>query len=67
MTKRERLMNALAEIKDTCIKNSDYDEGCGKRCPFLMGKDGDDFRDCEVVQFVRNDVYTPNEWAEGRE
>lgn len=71
MTKHDRLMNALAEIKTICSKNEDVDLGCGKRCPFLMGKDGDEFRDCEVITFTRQNtidvIDTPQEWGEVEE
>lgn len=71
MTKHDRLMNALAEIKDICSKNEDEDFGCGKRCPFLMGKDGDKYRDCEVLKFT-HDKYgqpaeIPEEWGKSKE
>ena len=62
MTKHDRLMNVLAEIKSICVKNDDAERGCGKKCPFLMGKDGDEFRDCEILRFVDGD--TPEEWGE---
>jgi len=70
MTKHDRLMNALAEIKDICSKNEDEELGCGKRCPFLMGNNGDNFRDCEVM-LVMHDKYKepieiPEEWRVGR-
>ena len=66
MTKHDRLMSALAEIKELCKKQNDPDIGCGKKCPFLMGKDGDDFRYCEVMTFIINGDpnYTPEEWGE---
>lgn len=68
MTKHDRLMNALAEIKTICSKHEDYELGCGKRCPFLMGKDGDDFRGCEVMTFTRQNtvdtIDAPEEWGE---
>lgn len=71
MTKHDRLMNALAEIKAICTKNEDYDLGCGKRCPFLMKKDDNGFRGCEVIHYTRQNtvdtIDTPSEWAEGRE
>ena len=71
MTKHDRLMNALAEIKAVCDKNEDYDFGCGKRCPFLMEEDDNGFRGCEVIRYTRQDtvdtIDTPSEWAEGRE
>ena len=68
MTKHDRLMKALAEIKDICAKNDDEGFGCGKRCPFLMAEVSNGFRDCEIMCFTRhNDVDTidsPSEWAE---
>lgn len=68
MTKHDRLMNALAEIKTICSKNEDEDLGCGKRCPFLMGKDGDEYRGCEIMTFTRQNttdvIDTPQEWGE---
>ena len=68
MTRHDRLMNALAEIKTICSKNEDYDLGCGKRCPFLMKEDVTGFRGCEVMRFTHQDaVYTidaPEEWGE---
>ena len=68
MTKHDRLMNALAEIKEVCSKNEDYEFGCGKKCPFLMGKDGDNFRGCEIMTFTRQDsnelIDTPMEWGQ---
>ena len=71
MTKRDRLMKALAEIKDICVKNGDEDVGCGKRCPFLMAEDSNGFRDCEIMCFTRQNavdtIYSPSEWAEGGE
>lgn len=71
MTKHDRLMNALAEIKAICTKNEDYNLGCGKRCPFLMEEDGNGFRGREVMRYTRQDtvdtIDTPSEWAEGRE
>lgn len=67
MTKHDRLMNALAEIKNICSKNEDYEFGCGKRCPFLMGKDGDEFRNCEIMVFTHQDtngtIDAPEEWG----
>ena len=70
MTKHDRLMSALAEIKAICTKNEDYDEGCGKRCSFLMEEDSNGFRGCEVIRYTHQDaVYTidtPSEWAEER-
>ena len=67
MTRHDRLMKALKEIKDICVKNEDPEFGCGKKCPFLLGKEGDEFRDCEVVMFTRmdlSDLDTPMEWGE---
>ena len=67
MTKHDRLMNALSEIKDICSKNEDYELGCGRKCPFLMGKEGDDFRGCEVISFTGQNksepIDTPMEWG----
>lgn len=34
MTKHDRLISALKEIKSICSKNEDYDLGCGRKCPF---------------------------------
>lgn len=73
MTKHDRLMNALAEIKDICSKNEDEELGCGKRCPFLMGKDGDEYRACEVMKYMHDKynkpIEIPEEWGkrEGEE
>ena len=68
MTKHDRLMKALAEIKDICAKNDDEDLGCGKRCPFLMEEDSNGFRDCEIMCFTRQNtvdpIDSPSEWAE---
>ena len=68
MTKHDRLMNALTEIKAICSKQEDDELGCGKKCPFIMGKDGDTFRKCEVMAFTRQDtcdpIDTPEEWGE---
>ena len=67
MTKHDRLMNALSEIKDICSKHEDYELGCGRKCPFLMGKEGDDFRECEVISFTKQNksepIDTPMEWG----
>jgi len=71
MTKHDRLMNALAEIKEICSKQEDAELGCGKKCPFLLGKDGDDFRGCEVMNYTRQStdavIDTPMEWGEDGE
>lgn len=67
MTKHDRLMNALAEIKSICSKNQDFNLGCGKRCPFLLGKDGDAFRSCDVLEYTHQNtpnIITPEEWGE---
>lgn len=68
MSKHKRLMNALAEIKAICSKNDDPEFGCGKKCPFLMGNDGDVYRGCEVITFTHQDrrdiIDTPEEWGE---
>lgn len=66
MTKHDRMMTALAEIKEFCKKQNDYIFGCGKKCPFLMGKEGDDFRDCEIMKYIRHGepIDTPEEWGE---
>ena len=63
MTKHDRLINALQEIKEICSKNDDEDRGCGRRCPFLMKAERDGFRDCEVLKFIRFSS-TPEEWGE---
>ena len=66
MTKHDRLMKALAEIKEVCSKNEDEDFGCGLKCPFLM-KEKNGFRPCEVVKFTLMDSHTcidsPSEWG----
>ena len=69
MIKHDRLMRALAEIKDICANNADYDIGCGKRCPFLMAEDSNGFRDCEIMCFTRHNavIDSPSEWAEWEE
>ena len=66
MTKHDRLISALKEIKSICSKNEDYDLGCGRKCPFLMGNEDDIFRPCEVMEFVHPTevVDTPQEWGE---
>ena len=68
MTRHDRLMKALVEIKDICSKNDDEDFGCGKKCPFLLGENGDKFRGCEVMIFTRQNtnepIDTPEEWGE---
>ena len=70
MNRHDRLMNALAEIKDICSKNEDYYDGCGKKCPFLM-EEKNGFRPCEVVKFTLMDSHTcidtPSEWGEVEE
>lgn len=67
MTKHDRLMNALAEIKEICSKHEDAELGCGKKCPFLLGKEGDDYRGCEVfsytLQDTRDPIDAPQEWG----
>ena len=67
MTKHDRLMNALREIKEVCSKNEDPHFGCGQKCPFLMADDGSGFRDCEVVTFIQGntinkEVIVPQAW-----
>ena len=65
MKQHDRLMNALAEIKSICSKHEDFDLGCGKKCPFLMGNEGDTFRPCEVMRYVHAVYYdTPQDWGE---
>ena len=68
MTRHDRLMKALAEIKTICAKNEDATLGCGGKCSFLMEKDKNGFRPCEVVQFTHMDSHTcldaPEEWGE---
>lgn len=68
MTKHDRLMNALSEIKTICTAQESGELGCGKKCPFLLGKDGDTFRRCEVIVFTRQDtdlvIDTPEEWGD---
>lgn len=68
MTKHDRLMNALREIKEICSQQEPSDIGCGLRCPFLMGKKGDSFRGCEVITFTRQNIAepidTPQEWGD---
>lgn len=67
MTKHDRLMNALAEIKEICKKNEDVDFGCGRRCPFLMEEDANGFRGCDAISFTRQNttevIDTPSEWG----
>ena len=71
MTKRDRLMNALKEIKSICSKNEDDELGCGKKCPFLMGQDGDDYRPCEVIKFLHAEDHfgaeSPQEWGKNED
>lgn len=65
MRKHNRLMNALAEIKLICAKNGDFETGCSRKCPFIMGSPGDEFRDCEVMLFIKPDTSdTPEDWGE---
>lgn len=67
MTKHDRLMNALAEIKSICAKNEDYELGCGRRCPFLMEEDSCGFMGCEVMTFTHQNnperIDAPEEWG----
>ena len=71
MTRHDRLMNALEEIKTICSKQEDPDFGCGKKCPFLLGEDGDDYRECEIMNYTRQStcatIETPMEWGEDGE
>ena len=66
MKQHDRLMKALEEIKTICSKQVDYDIGCGKKCPFLLGREGDNFRGCEVMKFICA-CETPQEWGEESE
>ena len=61
MTKHDRLMKALEEIKDICAKSTDTKTGCSNKCPFLTGTDDDNYRPCEVLHYV--DGYTPDAWG----
>lgn len=61
MTKHDRMMKNLEEIKEFCKKNVDDELGCGKKCPFLLGNDGDDYRPCEIMEYVSGE--TPEEWG----
>ena len=65
MNRHDRLIKALGEIKDICVKSEGYEQGCGNRCPFLMGKQGDYFRDCEVARFIGEQLIPPCEWPGG--
>ena len=65
MTKHDRLMKALEEIKSICIKNDNEETGCDLKCPFLMETkliiDGHPYAVCEIVYYV--DCVTPCLWA----
>ncbi len=63
MNRHDRLMKALGEIKDICTMSGDDEQGCGNRCPFLMGEQGDYFRDCEVACFIGEQP--PCKWIGG--
>ena len=62
MTKHDRLMNALKQIKAICDKNEDPDGGCGKKCPFVMAEENG-FRDCEVARYTSGGA-PGEEWGE---
>lgn len=68
MTKYDRMMKALVEIKEFCKKNVDDELGCGEKCPFLLGNDGDEYRPCEVMRYIEGVGLrwheSPNEWGE---
>lgn len=62
MTRHDRLMNALNEIEIICSKNVDDILGCGRKCPFLLGTEQDNYRPCEVMEYIGN-TETPDEWG----
>lgn len=71
MTKHDRLMNALKEIKEVCKKNGNAEDGCAKRCPFIMEADENGYMDCEIVRFMHtkwgSPIEIPEEWGESED
>ena len=62
MTKHERFLKSLLEIKENCIKNTDDYTCCALKCPFLIEENEYGFRDCEIINFVQGE--TPAEWGD---
>lgn len=68
MTKHDRLLKALQEIKDYCVSKEDYDLGCSPKCMFLKAPLENGYRGCQIMDFVQphhNEIIdTPSEWGE---
>ena len=68
MTKHDRLMNALKEIKSICEENDNKrTNGCKLACPFIV-REENGFRGCEVFNFIdptdMGNLLVPCFWGE---